>query len=220
MRLWVEAEALLATHWDAGYEEGVKQQRAEVQARLRQGQRQSKQREEEAYARGKKEHAESTQARLLREQAERRLLAHRADEARQEQKQLVSALDGERQKRDATAVRNVKLEQRLRGASLPAEAEEVAAQQQASFAMTLQRERERFRAAQQASAAQHWGRVADAQLSALTAGGGAAAAGAAAGCGGPRGAASLANPTARPKCIRRPCGAALRRFGGASRGAA
>ena len=111
----IEAEALLATHWDAGYEEGVKQQRAEVQARLRQGQRQSKQREEEAYARGKKEHAESTQARLLREQAERRLLAHRADEARQEQKQLVSALDGERQKRDATAVRNVKLEQRLRG---------------------------------------------------------------------------------------------------------
>ena len=45
----------------------------------------------------------------------------------------------------------------------------MALQQQASFAMTLQRERERFRAAEQASAAQHWGRVADAQLAALTA---------------------------------------------------
>lgn len=49
-----------------------------------------------------------------------------------------------------------------------AEAEEMAAQQQASFAMTLQRERERLRAAEQASAVQHWGRVADAQLAALT----------------------------------------------------
>ena len=41
--------------------------------------------------------------------------------------------------------------------------------EQGSFAMKLQRERERYRAAEQASAAAHWGRVADVQLAALTA---------------------------------------------------
>lgn len=110
-----EAEALLAAHWDAGYEEGVRQQEAEVKGRLRRAQQQSKQKEAEAFARGKSEHAQQTQARLLREQAERRLLAHRADEARKQQTTLASALDDEREQRGKAAERSTKLEERLRG---------------------------------------------------------------------------------------------------------
>ena len=110
-----EADAMLAAHWDSGYEEGVKQQHVELNARIRRVEAQAKQREHDAYQRGKTEHAEETSARLLRDQAERRLLLRRAEAAQLQQNDLQLRLQREKQAHAAAAGRSNKLEERLRG---------------------------------------------------------------------------------------------------------
>lgn len=111
----VEAEAWVATQWQAGFEQGVEQQRNEVRGKLRRAQQQAEQKVTDAFERGRQQSSVESGGRLLREQAQRRLLLHRAEEARVQQKQLERALAEERQAREAAEGRTVSLSERLRG---------------------------------------------------------------------------------------------------------
>lgn len=110
-----EAEAWLATHWEAGYEEGVKQQQRESKGRMLRARQEAQSTAQAAFERGKKESAAQQAARVTREQAERRLLLHRAEEARQQQQMLTRKLEAERQARADAEAREQALEARLKG---------------------------------------------------------------------------------------------------------
>lgn len=110
-----QAEAHMATHWEAGYEEGVKQQQKEARGRLLRARQQATTSAKEAFERGKKESAAQQAARITREQAERRLLLHRAEEARQQQQALARQLESERQAREQAQAREAALDARLKG---------------------------------------------------------------------------------------------------------
>ena len=109
----LEAEALLAAHWEAGFEEGRQQQDTEARARLRRAKETAKHRVAEAYEHGKRAHAAEASTRRMRDEAERRVLLKRADEARQRERDLASALAEEQQAHGAAAARTTRLETRL-----------------------------------------------------------------------------------------------------------
>jgi hypothetical protein len=109
-----ESEAWLASHWQAGFEEGVAQQRNEARSKLRRAQQQAQQSVAEAFDKGKQQASDESSSRLLREQAERRLLLHRAEEARVQQRKLAKALEDERMARERAQERSAALQGRLR----------------------------------------------------------------------------------------------------------
>ena len=101
--------------WEAGYEEGVKQQQREAKGRMLRARQQAQSTAQAAFERGKKESAAQQAARITREQAERRLLLHRAEGARQQQQALARKLEAERQARVEAQTREQALEARLKG---------------------------------------------------------------------------------------------------------
>ena len=110
-----EAQAWLATHWQAGYEQGASQQQRDVKGKVRRAQQRNEAHVSEAFERGRAESAKAASAQLLREQAERRLLLHRAEEVRLQQRTATRRLEGERQAREAAEARTESLQERLRG---------------------------------------------------------------------------------------------------------
>jgi hypothetical protein len=109
----LEAEALLAAHWEAGYEEGKAQLETEARARLRRAQERAKQKAEEAFEHGKRVHANEVMSHRQRDEAERRVLLRRADEAKEREEKVQMVLESERQAREEAAERAHKLEERL-----------------------------------------------------------------------------------------------------------
>ena len=109
----LEAEALLAAHWEAGYEEGKAQLETEARARLRRAQEHAKQKAEEAFEHGKRVHANEVMSHRQRDEAERRVLLRRADEAKEREEKVQMVLESERQAREEAAERALKLEERL-----------------------------------------------------------------------------------------------------------
>ena len=110
-----EAEAWLATHWQAGYEEGVAQQKREVQGKLRRVQEKAHAQASAAFERGREEVAAQAASRASREEAERALLLHRAEAARKEQKTLAQQLEAERVAREAAEGKARHVSARLAG---------------------------------------------------------------------------------------------------------
>lgn len=110
-----EAEAWLASHWEAGYEEGIKQQQREVKTKLHRAKERAASAAATAFQEGKAESSAAQSARITREQAERRLLLHRAEEARQQQQALAKRLGEERKQRQTAEGRSAALDARLRG---------------------------------------------------------------------------------------------------------
>lgn len=131
-----EAEAWLATHWEAGFEEGQKQQQKEARGKMQRAQQQATARASAAFEKGKQQSAAAHTSRITREQAERRLLLHRAEEARQQQQHLAKELQGEKQARQTAEARQIALDERLKGVR--------------SHKKTLQEELETSRAAHKA----------------------------------------------------------------------
>ena len=110
-----EAEAWLATHWEAGFEEGQKQQQKEARSKMQRARQQATAKVSEAFEKGKQQSAAAQSSRITREQAERRLLLHRAEEARTQQQHLAKELEGERQARQTAEGRSAALDERLKG---------------------------------------------------------------------------------------------------------
>ena len=80
-----EAERRAEWAEQRGFTEGMAQQHAQDQGRLRQMQARAKESAAQAFEEGRQQASSSQQAALLREQAQRRLLLHRAEEKRAQQ---------------------------------------------------------------------------------------------------------------------------------------
>ena len=107
------AEQRSADSWQAGYDEGKAQREAEHKSRMRQAQQNSKASEQSAFDQGRQQGSADQAAVLLREQAQRRLLLHRAEEAKLQHGTLESQLGRERRARSAAQGRLEEVEQRL-----------------------------------------------------------------------------------------------------------
>eukprot|EP00964_Phaeocystis_antarctica_P126593 scaffold90265_cov60-Phaeocystis_antarctica.AAC.2 len=83
-----EAERRAEGAEQRGFTEGMAQQHAQDQGRLRQMQARAKESAAQAFEEGRQQASSSQQAALLREQAQRRLLLHRAEEKRAQQQHL------------------------------------------------------------------------------------------------------------------------------------
>ena len=110
-----EAEAWLATHWQAGYEQGVAQQKKEGQGKLRRAHEKAEEQVSVAFVRGREESEREESSKSMREEAERQLLLHRAEEARKQQKALARQLEAERLARETAEGRTRQVSARLAG---------------------------------------------------------------------------------------------------------
>ena len=108
------AEALAEKQWEAGHREGVERQKALHVSRARKKEDGARREAEEAYERGRAQAAAEGAAALQREQAHRRLLLHRAEEARVAQAALERKLAAEVARATAAEGETRKLDERLR----------------------------------------------------------------------------------------------------------
>ena len=107
------AEEMKAEAFQAGFNDGLAQQQAEHASRLRRVQQVAKSKAERAFEHGR-EHAANEQSNaLLREQAHRRLLLHRAEEQRQQQAALKGRLQREQRARSEAQEKREEYESRL-----------------------------------------------------------------------------------------------------------
>ena len=112
-----QAENWLTSHWQAGYEEGVAQQKKEMRQKLLQVKTKASQEQAQAFERGQAVSNAAASTKSQREEAERRLLLKRAEEARTQQKQLARQLESERVAREAVEGKARTAQARLAGAS-------------------------------------------------------------------------------------------------------
>ena len=110
-----QAENWLTSHWQAGYEEGVAQQKKEMRQKLLQVKTKASQEQAQAFERGQAVSNAAASTKSQREEAERRLLLKRAEEARTQQKQLARQLESERVAREAVEGKARTAQARLAG---------------------------------------------------------------------------------------------------------
>ena len=109
----VESDAWLATHWQAGYEQGVAQQKKEVRGRTRRSEERTQMDIHEAFERGQQASAAALAVRTSRVEAERRLLVRRAEASASQQRRLSQALENEREAKESAARREETVVARL-----------------------------------------------------------------------------------------------------------
>ncbi|KAL1495493.1 hypothetical protein AB1Y20_016858 [Prymnesium parvum] len=108
-----EVEELKAQAFQAGFDDGMAQQQAEHSSELRRLQLSAKSQAEQAFDEGKRRASADLAATLMREQAQRRLLLHRADEQREQRTSLEGQLLREQRARTEAQEKRQEYESRL-----------------------------------------------------------------------------------------------------------
>eukprot|EP00966_Prymnesium_polylepis_P318613 7359320-Prymnesium_polylepis.1 len=112
-RLVERAESSKQDAFQQGFDDGLAQRQTEHASRLRKVQTASKSQAAQAFESGRLEASNEQAAALLREQAHRRLLLHRAEEQRQQKAALTSRLARERRARADAQEKREEFEVRL-----------------------------------------------------------------------------------------------------------
>ena len=113
------AEAAAARQWQAGFEEGMARHKLEHRGAMRAQRERAQEEAREAFELGRQQHASDQSAALLREQAHRRLLLHRAEEARAELGALQQRLQRELSMRHVAQARPPRTHRRAGASPLP-----------------------------------------------------------------------------------------------------